>query len=45
MGRRLLRRTLAPGRPILYPEQVGLALLSVLVIAAGIYLVARAVLG
>jgi hypothetical protein len=37
MWKRLRRRTLAPSRPGVYPEQVGLLLLSLLVIAAGIW--------
>jgi hypothetical protein len=45
MWRRLRRRSLAPSRPALYPDQIGLALLSVAAIAGGIYLVVRVVLG
>ena len=41
MWKRLRRRTLAPSRPALYPEQLGLLLLSILVIAGGIWAVAR----
>jgi hypothetical protein len=41
LWRRLRRRTLAPGRPALYPDQLGLALFSLLAIAAGIYVVVR----
>jgi hypothetical protein len=41
LWRRLRRRTLAPGRPVLYPDQFGLALFSLLAIAAGIYVVVR----
>ena len=37
MWKRLRRRTLAPSRPAVYPEQLGLLLLSLLVIAAGIW--------
>jgi len=37
MWKRLRRRTLAPSRPAVYPEQLGLLLLSILVIAAGIW--------
>jgi hypothetical protein len=37
MWKRLRRRTLAPTRPAVYPEQLGLLLLSILVIAAGIW--------
>jgi len=38
MWKRLRRRTLAPGRPAVYPEQLGLLLLSLLAIAGGIWL-------
>ena len=41
MWKRLRRRTLAPGRPLIYPEQLGLVLISIFVIAAGIWAVAR----
>jgi hypothetical protein len=44
MWKRLRRRTLAPSRPAVYPEQVGLLMLSVLVIAAGIWLFAKVLL-
>src|SRR3954464_12036969 len=45
MWRRLRRRTMAPSRPAVYPEQVGLILLSVLAIAAGVYIVVRVLIG
>jgi hypothetical protein len=32
---------MAPSRPLLYPDQVGLALFSLLAIAGGIYAVVR----
>ncbi len=32
---------MAPSRPLLYPEQVGLALFSVLAIGAGVYFAIR----
>jgi hypothetical protein len=35
---------MAPSRPLLYPEQVGLLLFSLLAIAAGIYAVVKGVL-
>jgi hypothetical protein len=38
---RLRRRTLSPGRPLLYPEQIGLAVFTVLALGAGIFAVAR----
>jgi hypothetical protein len=41
MWRRLRRRTLAPGRPALYPDQVGLLVFTVLALAAGIYAAVR----
>jgi hypothetical protein len=41
MWRRLRRRTFAPSRPAVYPEQVGLLVITVVAIAAGIYVVAR----
>ena len=36
---------MAPGRPPLYPEQVGLLLFSLLAIGVGIYAFARVVFG
>ena len=45
MWRRLRRRTMAPSRPLAYPEQIGLIVLTVLAIAAGIYIVVRALAG
>jgi hypothetical protein len=41
MWKRLRRRTLAPSRPAIYPEQLGLVLISIIVIAGGIWAVAR----
>jgi hypothetical protein len=41
MWRKLRRRTLAPSRPAIYPDQVGLLLFSALAIGGGIYAVAR----
>jgi hypothetical protein len=45
MWRRLRRRTMAPSRPAVYPDQIGLLLLSLAVIAGGIYLVVRLFVG
>ena len=45
MWRRLRRRTMAPGRPVLYPDQVGLAFFTFVVFAVGIYVVVRLVAG
>jgi hypothetical protein len=44
MFERLRRKTMAPSRPLLYPEQVGLAFFSLLAIAGGIYAVVKFVL-
>jgi hypothetical protein len=41
MWKRLRRRTFAPSRPALYPDQVGLVVFTLLALAAGIYVVAR----
>jgi hypothetical protein len=41
MWKRLRRRTFAPSRPALYPDQIGLLLFTVLGLAVGIYVVAR----
>jgi hypothetical protein len=41
MWKRLRRRTFAPSRPALYPDQIGLLLFTVLALVAGIYVVAR----
>ena len=45
MWRRLRRRTMAPSRPAVYPDQWGLVLIIVVVFAVGIYIFARAVIG
>jgi hypothetical protein len=37
MFNRLRRRTMAPSRPLLYPEQIGLALFSLIAIGGGVY--------
>ena len=37
MLNRLRRRSMAPSRPLLYPEQIGLALFSLIAIGGGIY--------
>ena len=41
MWKRLRRRSLAPGRPALYPDQVGLAVFTFAALVGGIYVVAR----
>jgi hypothetical protein len=45
MWRRLRRRTFAPSRPALFPDQIGLALLSLIALVVGIYFVVRVVFG
>ncbi len=40
--RRLRRRSMAPSRPAVFPEQVGLVLISIGVIVMGIYLCVKA---
>jgi hypothetical protein len=44
MWRRLRRRSLAPSRPALYPDQIGLAIFTVAALAAGIWAVAHYIL-
>jgi hypothetical protein len=41
MWRRLRRRTMAPSRPVVYPDQVGLLLFTLLAIGGGVYMVVR----
>ena len=41
MWRRLRRRTFAPSRPALFPDQIGLLIVTVVAMAGGIYVVAR----
>ena len=41
MWRRLRRRTMAPSRPLLYPDQVGLLVFSLLAIGSGVYVVVK----
>ena len=36
---------MAPSRPLLYPEQVGLLLFSLLAIAGGVYFLVQVLLG
>jgi hypothetical protein len=45
MWRRLRRRTMAPRRPVLFPDQYALALVTALVLLGSIALVAWLVLG
>jgi hypothetical protein len=41
MWRRLRRRTFAPSRPAVYPDQLGLLILTVIAVAAGTYVAFR----
>ncbi|HET8822267.1 MAG TPA: hypothetical protein VFM57_12020 [Thermoleophilaceae bacterium] len=41
MWRRLRRRTFAPSRPALFPDQIGLALFTSVALGVGIYAVVR----
>jgi hypothetical protein len=41
MWKRYRRRSLAPSRPALYPDQIGLLVFTVLALGAGIYVVLR----
>ena len=41
MWRRLRRRTFAPSRPAIYPEQLGLVLLTIAAIGGGIWVVLK----
>lgn len=45
MWRRLRRKTMAPSRPAVYPDQVGLVVFSLLAIGGGIYAVVRFLAG
>jgi hypothetical protein len=41
MWRKLRRRTFAPSRPAVYPDQVGLVIFTVIALGIGIYAVFR----
>ena len=45
MWKRLRRRTMAPSRPALYPDQVGLLVFSLLAIGVGLHVVVRVAFG
>ena len=45
MWRRLRRKSMAPSRPAVYADQIGLLIFSVLAIAGGIYVVVRILAG
>jgi hypothetical protein len=44
LWRRLRRKTFAPRRPVVFPEQWGLVLVTALALGLGIWLAARAFL-
>jgi hypothetical protein len=41
MWRKLRRRTMAPSRPAVYPDQIGLVVFTLLALAVGIYAAVR----
>jgi hypothetical protein len=41
MWRKLRRRTMAPSRPAVYPDQIGLVVFTVLALSVGIYAAVR----
>jgi hypothetical protein len=41
MWRKLRRRTMAPSRPAVYPDQIGLVVFTILALAVGIYAAVR----
>jgi hypothetical protein len=43
--RRLRRRTMAPSRPAIYPDQLGLVIVTAAVIVLGIYFLVRVLTG
>ena len=45
MWRRLRRRTMAPSRPAVYPEQLGLVLVVLAAVALGVYAAVRLLVG
>jgi hypothetical protein len=45
MWRRLRRRTMAPSRPAMFPDQLGLVLVCLAVIGFGVYLAIRVFVG
>ncbi|MBA2505687.1 MAG: hypothetical protein H0V29_07055 [Thermoleophilaceae bacterium] len=45
MWKRLRRRSMAPSRPVLYADQVGLALFTLIAVGIGTYFVLNWLLG
>jgi hypothetical protein len=41
MWKRLRRRTFAPSRPAVYPDQIGLLIFTLIALLVGIYVVVR----
>jgi hypothetical protein len=42
MWRRFRRRSMAPSRPAVYPDQIGLVLITAAVVVFGAYVIVRA---
>ena len=45
MWRRLRRRTMAPSRPAMYPDQLGLVLITIFLIGVGVWVAVRTFTG
>jgi hypothetical protein len=45
MWRRLRRKTFAPGRPALYPDQIGLLVVTLVAIGVGLWFLVRVAFG
>jgi hypothetical protein len=45
MWRRLRRKTFAPGRPALYPDQIGLLVVTLVAIGLGLWFLVRVAFG
>ena len=45
MWKRLRRRTMAPGRPALYPDQIGLLVVTLVALGVGIYFAVQTLFG
>jgi hypothetical protein len=41
LWKRLRRRTMAPSRPVLYPDQIGLFVITLIAMGAGLYAALR----
>jgi hypothetical protein len=45
MWRRLRRKTMTPSRPAMYPDQLGLVLITLAAIAVGVFVVVKLLAG